>query len=145
MVRGLGGNADYMALGTLIDWRVLQLGFVYSHQDNGDMAPVPIGDVDTPVAFDAHGVELYARGGFGPFGVIGGFTYQEPDVVDPLLDPDFKTAYLILGAEWFVARTAKIYSESKIDLDSVSATGASGDSVFTIGFRYDFSWRLSHK
>jgi hypothetical protein len=29
--------------------------------------------------------------------------------------------------------------QSKIDLDSVSATGASGDSVFTIGFRYDFS------
>lgn len=28
---------------------------------------------------------------------------------------------------------------------SVSATGDSGDSVFTIGFRYDFSWRVSHK
>jgi hypothetical protein len=134
-----------MALGTLIDWRVLQLGFVYSHQENGDMAPVPFRGVNTPVAFDADGAELYARAGLGPFGVIGGFTYQEPDVVTPLLDPDFKTAYLILGGEWFVARTAKIYTESKIDLDSVSATGASGDSVFTIGFRYDFSWRLSHK
>ena len=40
-------------------------------------------------------------------------------------------------------RTAKIYTESKIDLDSVSATGESGDSVFTIGFRYDFLWRTS--
>ena len=145
LVRGLGGNADYMALGTLIDWRVLQLGFVYAHQENGDMAPVPFRGVNTPVAFDADGAELYARAGLGPFGVIGGFTYQEPDVVDPLLDPDFKTAYLILGGEWFVARTAKVYTESKIDLDSVSATGAGGDSVFTIGFRYDFSWRLSHK
>jgi len=62
-----------------------------------------------------------------------------------LLDPDFKTGYLILGGEWFVARTAKIYTESKIDFDSVTATGASGDSVFTIGFRYDFLWRVSHQ
>jgi hypothetical protein len=52
---------------------------------------------------------------------------------------------LILGGEWFVARAAKIYTESKIDLDSVSATGGSGDSVFTIGFRYDFSLPISHK
>ena len=37
------------------------------------------------------------------------------------------------------------YIHSKIDLDSVTATGASGDNVFTIGFRYDFSWRISHK
>ena len=50
-----------------------------------------------------------------------------------------------MGGEWFVARTAKIYTESKIDLDSVSPTGESGGSVFTIGFRYDFSWRVSHK
>jgi hypothetical protein len=62
-----------------------------------------------------------------------------------LLDPDFKTGYLILGGEWFVARTAKIYTESKIDLASATATGASGDSVFTIGFRYDFLRRTSHQ
>ena len=59
---------------------------------NGDMVQVPIGSVNTPVAFDADGVELYARVGLGPIGLIGGFTYQEPDVKDPLLDPDFKTA-----------------------------------------------------
>jgi predicted porin len=146
LVRGLRGNADYIAIGTRIDWRILELGLVYSHQDNGDLVQVPIGNLNTPVAFDADGVELYARGGLGQIGLIGGFTYQGPDVKDPLLDPDFKTAYLILGAEWFVAaRTAKIYTESKIDLDSVTATGGSGNSVFTIGFRYDFLWRISHK
>jgi predicted porin len=145
LVQGLGGNADYTAVGTRIDWRILELGFVYSHQTNGDMEQVPIGELNTPVAFDANGAELYARAGFGPIGVIGGFTYLKPDTKDPLLNPDFKTQYLILGGEWFVARTAKVYTESKIDLDSVTATGASGDSVFTIGFRYDFSWRISHK
>ena len=97
------------------------------------------------MAFDANGAELYARAGLGPIGMIGGFTYLEPDVTDPLLNPDFKTSYLILGGEWFVVPDAKVYTESKIDLDSVSATGASGDSVFTIGFRYDFSWRISHR
>jgi predicted porin len=145
LVRGLGGDADYMAVGTRIDWRILELGLVYSHQQNGDMVQVPIGSLNTPVAFDADGVELYARAGLGPIGLIGGFTYLEPDVEDPLLDPDFKTGYLILGAEWFVARTTKVYTESKIDLNSVTATGGSADSVFTIGFRYDFLWRTSHR
>ena len=77
--------------------------------------------------------------------MIGGFTAQLPDIQDTLLNPDFRTRYLILGAEWFIARTAKIYSESKIDIDSVGPSGEDGFSVFTIGFRYDFSWRISHQ
>jgi predicted porin len=145
LVRDLGGNADYTAVGTRIDWRYLELGFVYAHQSNGDLVQIPIGSQNTPVAFDADGVELYARAGFEKVGFIGGFTYLEPDVKDPLLDPDFKTSYLILGAEYFVARPAKVYTESRIDLSSVSPTGESGNSVFTIGFRYDFSFRVSHK
>jgi hypothetical protein len=144
-VQGLGANADYTAVGTRIDWHYLELGFVYSHQTNGDMVQVPVGGVNRNVAFDANGVELYARVGLGPTGIIGGFTQQSPDRRDPLIDPDFKTSYLIFGGEWLVVSRAKVYTESKIDLDSVSATGASGDSVFTIGFRYDFSWRISHR
>ncbi|HEY6614217.1 MAG TPA: hypothetical protein VIZ32_06840, partial [Vicinamibacterales bacterium] len=100
--------------------------------------------VSTPVAFDADGAELYARVGLGPIGLIGGFTYLAPFVTDPLIDPDFKTGYAILGGEWFVSRAAKIYTESKIDF-STASTGASGDSVFTIGFRYDFLLRISHQ
>ena len=84
--------------------------------------------------------------GLGKFGLIGGFTYQGPNVKDPLLNPDFKTQYLILGGEWFLVRkAARIYTESKIDLGSITATGEPGFSVFTIGFRYDFSWRISHQ
>ena len=79
------------------------------------------------------------------FGFIGGFIAQLPDSQDPVLNPDFRTRYLILGAEWFLARTAKIYTESKIDIDSVGPMGEAGFSVFTIGFRYDFSWRISHQ
>ena len=139
-----------MAVGTRIDWRMLELGFVYSHQHNGDLVYVPVPGgapgQTTPVAFDANGVEFYARAGLSKkFGLIGGFTYQGPNVKDPLINPDFKTQYLILGAEWFVIRNAKIYTESKIDLSSVTATGDPGYNVFTIGFRYDFSWRTSHQ
>ena len=109
-----------------------------------DGEPVSVAVGLERVVFDADGAELYARVGLGPIGLIGGFTYLEPDVTDPLIDPDFKTGYVILGAEWFVPKTAKIYSESKIDF-STAATGASGDSVFTIGFRYDFLLRISHQ
>jgi predicted porin len=66
LVRGLDGNADYVAVGTRIDWRILELGLVYSHQHDGDMVQVPIGDQNTPVPLDADGVELYARAGLGP-------------------------------------------------------------------------------
>jgi len=145
LVQGLGGDAEYTAVGTRIDWRVLAVGFVYSHQIHGDMVQVPIGTANTPVAFNADGSELYVRVGLGPIGLIGGATYLKPDSVNPLIDPDFKTQYAIVGGEWMVARTAKVYTESKIDLSSVTATGGEGDNVFTIGFRYDFSWRTSHQ
>ena len=67
----------------------------------------------------------------GNLGLIGGFTYQDPKVRDPLLSPRFKTRYFILGAEWFFAKNGKVYTEGKIDNDSVTATGEKGYSVFT--------------
>jgi hypothetical protein len=121
------------------------VGFVYSHQTSGDMVQVPVGTVNRNIAFDANGEELYVRAALGPFGIIGGFTNQSPERRDPLLNPAFKTSYIILGGEWLVVQRAKVYTESKIDLDTVSATGAEGGSVFTIGFRYDFSWQISHR
>jgi predicted porin len=147
-VRGLGGDSDFMAVGTRIDWRVLEFGFVYSRQHNGDIANVPVPnapDQRIPIVFDAHGVEVYTRVGVGKFGLIGGYTSQDPKIRDPLLNPDFRTRYFILGGEWFFARSGKVYSESRIDSDSVTPTGESGFSVFTIGFRYDFSWRTGHQ
>ena len=109
------------------------------------MVQVPVGNVNRNVAFDANGEELYVRAGLGTIGIIGGFTNQSPSHTNPLVSPDFKTGYIILGGEWLVVPRAKVYTESKIDLDTVSATGAAGGSVFTIGFRYDFSWQISHR
>ena len=144
-IQGLDVNADYAAVGTRIDWKYLEVGFVYTHQSSGDMAQVPFGDTTRNVAFDASGTELFVRAKAGPIAVIGGYTHLGPTDLDPLLNPEFKTSYMILGGEWFVASRAKLYSESKIDLDTVSATGVDGGSVFTIGFRYDFSLKIGHK
>ncbi len=145
-LRGMGSNSDYMAVGTRIDWRILQFGAVYSRQHNGDVAFVaaPNGQ-STPIVFDAVGAEVYTRINVGRFAVIGGYTLQDPKVRDPLLNPNFKTSYFILGAEWFFAKNGKVYSESRIDVDSTTAAGEPGYNVFTIGFRYDFSWRTSHQ
>ena len=66
LIRGLGGDADYMAVGTRLDWRILELGFVYSHQHNGDLVRIPLvstPNLTVPVAFDSDGVEVYARAG----------------------------------------------------------------------------------
>jgi predicted porin len=147
-VQDLGANSDFIAAGTRIDWRILQMGAVYAHQHNGDVAFVPTPgapEQTTAIVYDAHGVEVYARAGLGKLGLIGGFIYQDPKVRNPLLDPNFRTRYFILGAEWFFAKNGKIYSESKINSGGVMATGQSDYSVFTIGFRYDFSWRASHQ
>jgi predicted porin len=147
-IPGLGGNADYMAVGTRIDWKVLQFGAVYAHEHNGDAANVVVPNVPNQaatVAFDANGYEVYTRVGLRRFGLIGGFTYQDPKVRNPLLNPNFKTRYFILGGEWFIADNAKIYTESRIDDGSVTATGDKGYDVFTIGFRYDFSLHLDHE
>src|SRR6185436_4325484 len=103
-ILGLDENAEYAAVGTRIDWKYFELGFVYSHQTSGDMVAVPVGDLSRSVAFDADGSELYVRAGLGPIGLIGGYTQQRPKDRAPLLNPRFKTSYAILGGEWLVAK-----------------------------------------
>ena len=144
-IQGLEESSDYAALGTRIDWKHLEVGFVYSHHTNGDMVSLPVDGANRSIAFDANGTELYVRAGLGSIGLIGGYTHLGPKDRNPLLNPDFKTSYAILGGEWLVSPRAKLYTESKIDLDTVSATGAKADNVFTIGFRYDFTVKISHR
>jgi predicted porin len=147
-IPGLGGNADYMAVGTRVDWKILQFGAVYAHQHNGDLVTVVVPNSENQletVGFNANGYEIYTRIGSRRLGFIGGFTYQDPKVRNPLLNPDFKTRYFILGGEYFIAENAKIYSEGRIDDGSVTASGDKGYDVFTIGFRYDFSLHLDHE
>ena len=96
---------------------MLELGFVYSHQHNGDLVRIPVSipgapDATTPIAFDSDGVEVYARVGVKKFGLIGGFTEQLPYDKDPALNPDFRTRYLISGTTFLGASvTSRQFAE----------------------------------
>lgn len=122
-----------------------------THQHNGDFVNILVPATPTQpsqlesIAFDANGFEVYARVGIHRFGLIGGYTEQDPKVRNRLLNPEFRTRYFIAGAEWLFIKNGKIYTEGRIDNGSVTATGDKGFDVFTIGLRYDFSLRLSHQ
>ncbi len=146
-IRNLRANAEYMALGARVDWKFLEFGATFAQQHSGDLVQLPTRDplIYLPVVYGADGVELYGRARFGPFALVGGFIKQSPDVKDRLLHPDFHTNYFIIGGEWYIAKSAFAYTEAKLDNGSRTATGDPGYSVFTVGLRYDFSWRTSHQ
>ena len=90
-----------MALGTRVDWKWLELGVVYAHQHNGDVAYVPVKTVPdqfTPVVFDAHGFEVFARAGLGRFGLIGGYTMQDPEDPGPVVESQLQNPLLHPGS-----------------------------------------------
>ena len=100
-VQGLDENADYAALGTRIDWKYLEVGFVYTHQTSGDMVQVPVGNATRNVAFNADGTELYvrARGGadrrdwrLHPAEPEGQGSAAQSGVQDQLRDPGWRVA-----------------------------------------------------
>ena len=71
-----GGRTDYWAFGAKGDWRNLEWGAVYVHQNNGDLVFVPDpagGPEPIAVGFSANGVEIYSRLKFGRFAILGGF------------------------------------------------------------------------
>ena len=73
-IRGLGGNSDFMGVGTRVDWRMLELGFAYAHQHNGMSRIIRSRTHPAPVVLDAHGIEVYSPHRIGRFGLINGFT-----------------------------------------------------------------------
>jgi len=113
---------------------------------NGDIGfvPNPAGGPE-PVAlgFSASGVEIYSRLKFGKFAVVGGFDDYIPRDLNPLINPDFKTRYAILGAEWHFSKSGYAFFETSLG-DSVDAQGKDVSDAAAIGFRYDFSWITPH-
>ena len=150
-VRGLNGDAEIVAVGARVDWRVIEAGLVYAHQRNGDLARVllPGSLPDTPeveaIVFDANGVELFVRVNFPGFALIGGLNDYRPDVVDPLLNPDFRVRYGILGAELQLASSAYLYAEARLFDDSVGPQGQKGFDVLAVGLHYGFSFKGFHR
>jgi predicted porin len=141
-----GGHTDYWTLGGKGDWRNLEWGAVWARQTNGDIAFIPNpagGSESVAVGFSASGVEIYSRLKFGKFAAVLGFEDYIPRDLNPVINPDFKTRYGIVGAEWHVSKSGYAFVEAKLG-DSVDAQGKDVSQAAAIGFRYDFSWKTPH-
>jgi hypothetical protein len=94
------------------------------------------------VGFSASGVEIYSRLKFGKFALVGGFEDYIPRDRNPVINPNFKTRYAILGAEWHSSKSGYAFFETS--LGDSDAQGKDIADAAAIGFRYDFSWKTPH-
>jgi hypothetical protein len=141
-----GGGTDYWAFGGKGTWRNLEWGADWVRQSNGDLAfiPDPAGGPDQiAVGFSANGVEVYSRLHFGKIAAVLGFEDNIPFDLSPVINPNFKTRYAILGAEWHISPSGYAFIESKLG-DTTDALGKGGYNAAALGFRYDFSWKTPH-
>src|SRR6185369_17001239 len=120
-----GGGTEYWTFGAKGDWRNLEWGAVWARQNHGDIVfvPDPAGGPE-PVAagFSANGIEIYSRLKFGKFAAVLGFEHYKPRDLSPLINPDFKTRYGILGAEWYFSKSGYAFLEARLG-DSVDPLG----------------------
>ncbi len=145
-IRGLGDDAEFIALGASINWKMFQAAVVYAEQNNGDLARLELpGNVVEAVAFDADGFEALLRVNVRGFTVYGGLNYYRPDVVDPILNPDFRTRYAIGGLNVGILPNMYAYAEARLFDDSVGPQGEEGFDVLAIGVHYGFSVKGFHR
>ena len=146
-IRGMGGNSDYMAVGTRIDWKVLEFGAVYSRQHNGDLLlflPPTLRD-KLHRSYSTHRRRGVRARGLGRFGLIGGYTLQDPKVRDPIAGSRVQNRVSHFGRGVVFCEKRQNLLREQDRYRQRHATGEPGYNVFTIGFRYDFSWRTSHQ
>ena len=142
----LHGGTDYWAFGGMGKWRNAEWGAVYIHQNRGDLAFVPEplgGPAIVAVGFSANGVELYTRLWFKKFAAVLGFEDYIPFDLSPLINPNFKTRYAVVGAEWHISPSGYAFIESRLG-DTTDAEGNGGNNAAALGFRYDFTWKTLH-
>ena len=143
-VPGLAGDPEYISYGANYRRGGLDIGVVFARQVNGDLSEVysPAERDFIANVFDANGLEAFAKYRFGKWGILGGLNVYNPVLSDQfLIDPDFRTEYYVLGAEFHPLEKGYFYTEMRLD-KSVDANGIKGFSVFTLGLRYDFSWKV---
>ena len=141
-----GGGTDYWAVGAKGTWRNLEWGADWVRQSNGDLTFIPDpagGPAQIAVGFSANGVEVYSRLHFGKIAAVLGFEDYIPFDLSSAINPDFKTRYAILGAEWHISPSGYAFIESKLG-DTTDALGKGGYNAAALGFRYDFSWKTLH-
>jgi len=142
----LHGNTDYWAVGAKGNWRIVEWGANWVRQNNGDLAFIPDpagGPATVAVGFSANGVELYSKLNFGKFAAVVGFDDYMPFDLSPFINPDFRTRYAVLGAEWHISPSGYAYFESRLG-DTIDAQGTGGFNAAALGFRYDFTWKTLH-
>jgi predicted porin len=142
----LHGNTDYWAVGAKGNWRMVEWGANWVRQNNGDLAFIPDpagGPATVAVGFSANGVELYSKLNFGKFAAVVGFDDYMPFDLSPFINPDFRTRYAVLGAEWHISPSGYAYFESRLG-DTTDAQGNGGFNAAALGFRYDFTWKTLH-
>ena len=154
-ILGADGDSKYGIVGLNYTSDVLDVGAVWSTQENGDLrkvAPPPVvgpeiaqvDDARVPVVFDGDGIEIYVHGKLDKWGLTGGYIDYDPDTEGlPGLDPNARIKYFIVGADWRLAEGAWVYTEFKID-DSIGFFGEPSTDVGVVGFKYQFSWEGSH-
>lgn len=144
-LRGLDGDAQFIAAGITANWRILEFGYVYARQRNGDIYRLqdPASPDIVPIAFDAEGQELFARARIGKFAILGGYDNYTPSSRDPGISSDSRVRFGIAGLEWHFSPAGYVYGEMKIDA-SRDSVRTDDFNVFSIGFRYDFDWKIAH-
>ena len=150
-ILGLDGNPRYVAVGATYRSDVVEIGAVYAAQKDGDLTGFALPDMvgDEPevalVGFDAKGVELYGQVNVGPVSIVGAWANYDPDVdVKPLIDPEFRVRYSVVGAWFHTTPHTYAYAEFKVE-DSIDAGGEPIDSAFAVGFRYNFSRPFTYR
>jgi predicted porin len=145
-IPGLDGDGEFAAVGARMDWHVVEAGLVFSRQRNGDLARLVLSDDrQEAVGFDADGVEAILRINIPGFAPYGGLIYYRPND-SVLVADDFRTRYLIAGAEVGITGSTFAYVEARLFDDSIGPQGEeTGFDVLTIGVHYGFSFRGFHR
>jgi predicted porin len=143
---GLGGDAEYIAAGARINWKVMEAAAVYVEQDNGDLVDVTRSDGSVEsVAFDARGVEALLRFNAPGFSVYGGYNYYKAQRRHEVLDPRFRTRYGIAGVNLGIMRNMYAYAEARVFDESRGPQGGEGFDALAVGVHYGFTMKTFHR
>lgn len=96
-------------------------------------------DDDTALSFPTYGYETLL--GYNPtskWHIEGGFNMMNEKGTDPYLDGDYRLLQYILGVNYFMSPSTKIYLQSRFD-DSNNIDEANAFNVIALGFSYDFN------
>lgn len=135
---GLGGDAQYGAVGIRYETETLELAAVYARQENGDLYRIPLGQDSIPVFFDATGLELAGRYQFGRLGLLAGYLEYVPVDASVFVDKRAQLRYGIIGLDYRWNPKALLFAEYRI-AEGIGPLGSVGDDVFSVGVQYSFA------